>query len=93
MSQNSYRNSIERCLDDRVYAPAESFIEAETLLEENGHEVNLVKNDKREVNGEEVQVFIYELESTLSHDGIYLFEDEGGSIDYELVYSEDEPAI
>ena len=89
MSASGYTHSVERELNDRT---PESFFEAETVLESQNYDFNLVGNDTREVDGEEREVFIYELYDELQS-GFYLFESDGEIYSKLLEPGEDEPSI
>lgn len=88
MSQSGYEYSIERDLN----SPG-SFFEAERMLEEEGYDFSLVGNGRREVEDEEIEVFIYEL-SGFKQKGFYLYEKDNRSIDAEVLGSDEtEPVI
>lgn len=74
MSYGEYRHEIEETVES-----ASSFFEAERILEKNDYSFSLVGNDKRTVNDEEIEVFIYELHDS-RRQGFYLFgEDDIGA--------------
>lgn len=70
MAGADYTPKFERILEE---GRPESFLEAETILREENYNFNLVGNGSRKVEGDDREVFIYELEGS-NTPGFYLYE-------------------